>query len=207
MNRHCCGMCSGGLDFRRPGFHNKAMRRVFIIGLVALLAASCAPVLDRRLMREGERNIRFDELRVNPEAHKGTLYILGGLVVETKFTALGSQLEVLSVPVDSYGYLEEGERSGGRFLAVYPRERGLLDPLIYKKGREVTLAGVFRELRKGKIDEMEYDYPVFEIRQIHLFEERSPYNAMYAYPYYPSYPYPYWYNPYWGPWPPPPGWW
>jgi len=185
------------------------MRRLFIIGMVALLAASCAPVLDRQLMREGRRNVPFDELRANPDAHKGMLYILGGLIVEARFTAQGSQLEVLSVPIDSSGYLEESERSGGRFLAVYPKDKALLDPLIYKKGREITLAGEFREIRKGKIDELEYDYPVFEIRQLHLFEERTYYNNLYPYPYYysPYYPYPYGYNPYWGPWPPPPGWW
>ena len=32
----------------------------------------------------------------------------------------------------------------------------MLDPLVYRKGREITLAGDFVEVRKGKIDEMEY---------------------------------------------------
>ncbi len=186
------------------------MRKLLLIGAIIVFAVSCAPVLDRKLMREGQRNVPFDELRADPEAHKGSLYILGGLIVETRFAEQGSQIEVLSLPIDSYGYLEESERSSGRFLAVYPKDKALLDPLIFKKGREIALAGEFRGIRKGKIDDMEYDYPVFEIRQIHLFEEHLPYNQ-YPYPYapYPPYytPYPYWYNPYWGPWPPPPGWW
>ena len=181
------------------------MKRLIAIGLVSLLVASCAPVLDRQLMREGQRNVSFDELRSNPDAYKGKLFILGGLIVETRFAEQGSQIEVLAVPIDSSGYLKEYERSSGRFLAIYPKSKALLDPLVFKRGREVTLAGEFREIRKGKIDEMEYEYPVFEIRQIHLFEEQQYYN-MYPYPYYPYYPYPYWY-PYWGPWPPPPGWW
>ncbi len=177
-----------------------------IVLTVAL--TGCAPVLDRELMREGQRTVSFDELRAHPDVHRGKLYILGGLIVETRFAEEGSQLEVLSVPVDSYGYLKESERSNGRFLAVYPKSKGLLDPVVYKKGREVTLAGEFRDIRKGKIDEMAYDYPVFEIRQIYLFEEpRYDYAYPYPYPYYYGYgPYPYWYNPYWGPWPPPPGW-
>ncbi len=185
------------------------MRRLCIIGLLSLLTVSCAPVLDRQLMEEGQRNVSFDELRANPDVYTGKLYILGGLIVETRFTEPGSQLEVLAVPVDSHGYLEESERSGGRFLAFYPKDKALLDPVIYKKGREIALAGVFREIRKGKLDDMEYDYPVFEIRQIHLFEDQTQYYYnRYPYPYYyPYYPYPYWYNPYWGPWPPPPGWW
>jgi outer membrane lipoprotein len=191
------------LTLRFYDFIINSMKRIIAIGLVSLLLSSCAPVLDRQLMREGQRNVSFDELRSNPDAYRGKLFILGGLIVETRFTEQGSQLEVLSVPVDSSGYLKESERSNGRFLAVYPKSKALLDPIIYKKRREVTLAGEFREIRKGRIDEMEYEYPVFEIRQIYLFEEQQYYN-MYPYPYY---PYPYWYNPYWGPWPPPPGWW
>ena len=179
------------------------MKSLLIISVVFFLLVSCAPVLNRELMREGQRNISFDELRANPDVYKGRLYILGGLIAETRFTEKGSQLEVLAVPVDSSGYLMLNERSSGRFLAVYPKGKGLLDPIVYKKGREVTLAGEFHEIRKGRIDEMEYDYPVFEIRQIHLFEEQQYYNRS-PYPYY---PYPYWYDPYWGPWPPPPGWW
>ena len=190
---------------RPPDFIINIMKRVIAIGMASLLFASCAPVLDRQLMREGQRNVSFDELRSNPDAYKGRLYILGGLIAEARFTEQGSQLEVLAVPVDSHGYLEEHERSSGRFLAVLSRSKALLDPIVYKRGREVTLAGEFREIWKGKIDEMEYEYPVFEIRQIHLFEEH--YYNTYPYPYYPYYPYPYWYNPYWGPWPPPPGWW
>ena len=185
---------------------NRTMKKIIFIVSASLLLFSCAPVLNRTLMREGERNIAFDLLREAPDAYKGRLFILGGLIVETRFTDNGSQMEVLSVPVDSYGYLKETERSQGRFLAIYPRDKGLLDPLVYKQGREVTLAGEFLETRKGKIDDMEYVYPVFEVKQIYLWEEQKEY---YAYPYNPYYyyPYPYWYNPYWGPWPPPPGWW
>ena len=56
--------------------------------------------------------------------------------------------------------------------------------MVYKKGREVTLAGEFLELRKGRIDEMEYVYPVFEIKEIYLWEERQEYYIPYYYPYY-----------------------
>ena len=78
---------------------------------------------------------------------------------------------------------------------------------MYKKGRDITLAGIFLESRKGKIDDMEYVYPVFEIRQIYLWDEQPNYNYnLYPYPY-GYYANPYWYHPYWGPWPPPPGWW
>jgi outer membrane lipoprotein len=184
------------------------MKKIFLITVTSLILFSCAPVLDRKLMNEGVRNVPFSELREAPDAYRGKIFILGGLIVETRFTEIGSQIEALYVPVDSYGYLKENEHSMGRFLAISPSERGLLDPLIFTKGREITLAGEFLEIRNGKIDEMEYAYPVFEIKQIYLWEEREYYYP--GYPYY--YPYPYWwYDPWWRPYPgpyspPPPGW-
>jgi outer membrane lipoprotein len=181
------------------------MKKQAII-VLSLILFACAPVLDRTLMKEGDRNVPLDQLRGNPEAYKGRLYVLGGVIVDAKFVSSGSQLEVLAVPVDSSGYPAETTRSGGRILALYPREKGLLDPMVYKKGREVTLAGTFVEARKGKIDDMDYVYPLFEIRDIHLWEEERDY-AMYPFYPYNYYAYPSWYYPYWGPWPPPPGWW
>jgi outer membrane lipoprotein len=189
------------------------MKRIVIIVIGSLMLYACTPVLNRELMQAGARNVPLSQVRENPDANKGKLFIFGGVIVETKITDAGSQIEVLSVPVSNLGYLSDREQYGGRFLALYPRTSGMLDPLVYKKGREITLAGTNIENRQGTIDEMEYVYPVFEIKQIYLWEEQRDYYVVPAYPYYYySYPYPYgwydpWYDPWWwGPYPPPRGW-
>ena len=169
------------------------MKKVLIILSVSLILMSCSPVLNRELMQQGAREFSLAHLLETPEVFQGKLFILGGLIVETRFTEKGSQIEALHVPVDSYGYLESSAHSQGRFLALYSKSKGLLDPMVYKKRREVTLAGEFLELRKGKIDEMEYVYPVFEIKEIHLWEERRDYDSP-AYPYYYPYYDPYYYR-------------
>jgi outer membrane lipoprotein len=162
---------------------------MLIVMGAAMLLAACSPVLNRELMRQGVRDVPFEQLRQEPDVYKGKLFILGGMIVNTRLTEAGSQIEALYLSVDSHGYLNEGEHGQGRFLALYPKSKGLLDPVVYKKGREITLAGEFLELKKGKIDEMEYVYPAFEIRAVYLWDEyRDYYNA----PYY--YPYPYYYN-------------
>lgn len=180
------------------------MKRVLTILFAVLLLTACAPVLSRELMKEGTRKVSLDQLRESPDNYKGRLFILGGVIVNSKFTETGTQIEALYVPVDSFGYLEEGEHAGGRFLAISPKSKRLLDPVVYKKGREVTLAGEFLESRKGKIDDMEYVYPVFEIKQIYLWQEPTYYYAPYYYPYYNNYPFMYdpWGRPYPSPyWP------
>ncbi len=168
-----------------------------MLALMTLVA--CTPVLDRRLMDEGAREFDPAHLIETPEVFKDHLFIFGGVIVDTKLTATGSQIEGVFVPVDRYGYLQDPSHYRGRFIAIYPRTKGLLDPMIYKKGREITLAADFVEVRKGKIDEMEYSYPVFEVRQAYLWDQYVNYPYYYA-PYYPYYyGYPYYYDP-WGPW-------
>ena len=176
------------------------MKRAQILGLVALslMFFSCAPVLNREYLREGSSEASFQLLSENPNEYKGRLFILGGIIVHTKFTAAVSQIEAMQVPVDGSGYFQETGRSEGRFLAVLPKDGMMLDPAVYRRGRRITLAGEFVELRKGRIDEMEYVYPVFRIKQIYLWHYPAPY---YYYGYYGPwfYPYPYYYwDPWWG---------
>jgi len=180
------------------------MKRITLIVIGFGLLVACAPVLNREMMRDGIRSIPLSQIRANPDAYKGQLFVFGGVVVETRVTAIGSQIEGIYIPVDASGYLKGRATAEGRFLALYPQARGMLDPLIYKKGREITLAGIFVEARAGKIEEMEYSYPVFEIKQVYLWELRQDNYMVPAYPYY-SYPLG-GYDPWWRPFPPPPGW-
>lgn len=163
--------------------------KLAIVLLAGLLSVcSCVPVLDRTYMREGLREVSFAELRQNPEASKAKLYILGGVIVRTRFIEEGSQLEAMHVPVDRLGYLGDSGRSEGRFLALMPKDKQVLDPVIFHTGRKVALAAEFVETTKGKIDEVEYVYPVFLIRQIRLFSEERRYIQT---PIYDPWPWPY----------------
>lgn len=176
---------------------------------MAVIIAACAPVLRREVMDAAVRGLSPQEIKRSPEINKGKLFILGGVIVNTKVTSEGSLIEALYVSVDSRGYLESVKTSDGRYLALYPKEYGILDPMIYRNGREITLAGEFIGTREGRIDEADYLYPLFEIREIYLWEERRDYYGPYYYPYYPYYPY--YYDPFFydrpffrhrfGPWP------
>jgi outer membrane lipoprotein len=164
----------------------------------AFLVTSCvAPVLSKSYLQEGERTVSFVQLRESAEQYKGKLFVLGGVIVRTRLIKAGSQIEAMHVPVDGSGYFEESGRSEGRFLAVLPKDGSMLDPAVFRRGRRVTLAGEFIGTRNGRIDEMEYTYPEFRIRQIYLWPKERYY---YAPPYYYDpwfYPYPYYY---WDPW-------
>ena len=163
------------------------MKKLFLILPVIMSLFSCAPVLRVDLMKTGTFDARLQEIKDNPETYKGQLFILGGIIAGTTATEKGSMIEALYVPVNSRGYLKWATASHERFLAVFSEK--FLEPLIFSKGREVTLAGEFVEVRKGRIEEMEYTYPLFEIKELYLWEERKDY-------YYVEPPYPYWNPPY-----------
>jgi len=177
------------------------MRKYYLIILLAgLLMSSCTPVLSRNLISIGIFNDGLSEIKQAPDSYKGRLFIFGGIIVKTETTKEGSLIEAIFVPVNSLGYLKSYTTSGGRFLALY-KSREILDPLIFSQKREISLAGEFMEIRKGKIGEMDYDYPLFEIKEIHLWEEVKERDYYY---YYMPPPAPYWYyrhgpyDPWWG---------
>lgn len=189
------------------------MKRTCILGVSVVLflaVSSCAPVIRKDLMDAGIRDVPLSEVKKKPDLYAGKLFILGGIIANTKVTPEGSQIEALYVPVDSMGNLRESGRDG-RYLALFPEESGMLDPVIYSSGKRITVAGEFMGTRLGEIDETKYVYPFFRIKEIHLWEERMYYYPPpYYYPYYSSpygwdSPYPFW----WGasPWGYRPFWW
>lgn len=110
----------------------------------------------------------------NPSVYQGRIFILGGAIVSCSLTEAGSVVEAVQIPVDSNGYLKETEPSTGRYLAFYPKEFGVLDPVVYRAGRRITLAGKLTGTRPGKIEEMVYEFPYFEIIQVYLWDEGRP---------------------------------
>jgi outer membrane lipoprotein len=171
------------------------IKRVLIV-LLALFLASCTYVIRKDLMGQGTRNPSLDALIQNPDAYRGKLFILGGLIARTTLKPEGSQVEAIYVSVDSFGLPEEATLTAHRYLALYPRDQGVLDPLIYKESTKITVAGIFTGTTQSKVDDMEYVFPVFNVIQIHL-EKKEP---AVVYEYYPYYWGPGWWGYPWGPW-------
>lgn len=179
------------------------MKKIIFLIAVVFLVSSCAHVISKPVREQARTDIPFIAIKENIDKYKGTVFILGGVIITTINTEEGSIIEAIQTPVDRYGSIIDTDKSSGRFMAI---EKGYLDPLIYKKGREITIAGELIGSRKKKIGEIEYTYPFFEIKEVYLWKEEKGY---YYYP--PAYPpymyrYPYWwYDPWWyGPYYPPP---
>ncbi len=164
---------------RRPGLFASAGVMVLLLSLVG-----CASVISKQVRSEATGDLSLREVLVSPERYEGKVVIWSGTVLEAKNTPEGTLLKVLQKPADFQDRPKVTDVSEGRFLAL---ERRYLDPAIYAKGREVTVAGTIVGKRTLPQGDIEYTYPLLEVKDLHLWRERIP-DVYYAYPYY-GYPY------------------
>lgn len=170
----------------------------FIMSTVAvLLLSGCAPVISGEYLQKA-KELGFDQIRENPEANINSIFILGGTIADIEITPEGTELEVVQHPVSRYGDIMDRDISQGRFLLKTQKQ---LDPLIYRKGRLITVAGELIGTKTRLLHGKEYRYPVLEAKEIHLWKRHrqapTPYifNPAFYPLYYYEYPY-YWYDPY-----------
>ncbi|MFH0811001.1 MAG: Slp/YeaY family lipoprotein [Pseudomonadota bacterium] len=141
--------------------------------------------------------VDFARVTANPDQFKGQTVILGGQVVSAEPTTEGTLLTMLETKTDDAERPQSAETSRGRFMALY---KGFLDPQIYAKGRQVTVAGQVEGSRLAKVGQLEYRYPYIMAEQVYLWPRPDPayYYAPYGYGAY--WPYgPYFHGPF-GPW-------
>jgi outer membrane lipoprotein len=169
----------------------KSLRYILLATL--FFAVACAPVFKEEIMANSTINPVPAELNSSPESFKGKMFIFGGRIVNTRTTKDGMVIEAIFLNVDSRGNIDENNRYVGRFLAILPKEKGLIDPLIFRTGKDVTIAGIYRGIRTQMMDKLEYGYSYFEIAAMRLWEENAYYYGPVFYTPYPQFYW--WYGP------------
>ncbi len=77
-------------------------------------------------------------------------------------------MEVLQLPLDEWHQpMRERTASHGRFLAL---NKKFLDPATFPPQTRVTIVGEIMGSRIGPLDEMDYQYPMLEIKDLHIWE-------------------------------------
>ena len=169
-------------------------RMIVVIVIAAILFSGCAHVISEDVLKEVNTDINFAELRKNPLAYQGEMVLLGGVIVKVMYKQDRTLLEIYQTEMDREERPVSLDVSGGRFLAQYNE---FLDREIYRKGREVTVAGKVKGAKIMKLGEIDYHYPYILIKEIHLWKEKKP-EIYEPYPWYPMGPWDMW-GP-WGPW-------
>lgn len=106
----------------------------------------------------------------------------GGEIVNVSIEQEYTVLEVVQMALTNTSRPKNENESAGRFKLFY---KGLLDPVIYKKGKKVTALGTISDPVSGNIDALEYSFPTLVVQNIYLWSD--PKNVRWAVGYNPYY--------------------
>ena len=140
-------------------------------------------------LKKVDRTVSLTKIQKNPASYYGTLVILGGEVLSAKRLPDHTQLTILHLPLaDDEEPTTDKTQSTGRFQAV---KTDFLDPAIVPAGTRITIVGEVSGTTIGKLDEMEYTYPVITIEHFTVWPDQMDPHDYYGYPFF----YPYGYRP------------
>ena len=167
----------------------------YLIVAIALLILSGCSVISQEIRQDVTRDVTIMAVQSNPEMYQGRKVIWGGSIISLKNLKDFTVIQVLQHPLDVRDRIKTRKESSGRFLVVVA---GYLDSEIYKKEKEIIVAGTVDGVRVEPINEMEYAYPVLKPIEMKLFDpiDDSSYERLSPFHYPPYYYDPYYSDPY-----------
>ena len=163
------------------------MRNIATIFAVLMLFG-CAAMGPLPISKAPVANLPVAEVRTDPTRFIGTEVRWGGVITQVENKAKETLVEIVSRPLTRSGQPRESGGSGGRFIASF---QGFFDPVVYKKGMQLTVLGSITGQTKRSIGEHDYSFPLVSATASYLWPElQEP--AYYDYP-------PFWW--YYDPWP------
>lgn len=118
-----------------------------------------------------DRELRPADVQAEPETTRQRTVLWGGRIVHTENLADRTRIEVVSYPLDDRSQRPLDDRQpGARFLVYHD---GYLETAEFEAGRSITVRGRVDGTEAGRIGEADYEYPVVQSRDIHLWPPRT----------------------------------
>jgi outer membrane lipoprotein len=141
------------------------IRLLLLVPFLAALAG-CATYPISKNLRQESRPVALTRVLENPETARGSTVIWGGRIIRTVNSTNGVAIYVLALPLNHYEQPRPDANSEGRFIA---RSTQFLDPEIFQPGRLITVAGTIAGIEAGRIQKVQYSYPVLGLKEIYLW--------------------------------------
>lgn len=123
-------------------------------------------------------NVRTVDAALEPLAivHRPAAFIgrevrWGGIIIAVNNRPRSTRIEILAYPLDRIGHPEVNGMPFGRFFAEVP---GYVEPMIYRRGRAVTVVGRVRGVIHGRIGRAPYVFPDISGQVLHLWPRQRP---------------------------------
>ncbi len=179
----------------QPTDHKKPMKP-YLLALCLLLNA-CS-TLPPAIENAPEPDIAYHQANQDLNSYKNAKVRWGGLIIDVENEQNFSIVQIMNYPLDSFGRPQLSQPTEGRFVIKTPE---FLDPAIYTKNSEITVAGSLQGTIERIIDKKHIYPPLILASTIYLWPayERSNYYGYgggfgFGYPYYGFYGYPYYYG-------------
>lgn len=135
--------------------------------LSSIFFCGCTAVISEQSRKLVDTDATFKSVKETPQNYIGKHTLVGGRIAGVRNGSEGAQLEIVQFDLDNRGYPEDSFLSHGRFLAT---SSSYLDPLVFRAGMLMTLVGEIKGKKTLRLDDMDYTYPVIEIREWHLWK-------------------------------------
>lgn len=141
------------------------MRIVSLLFVTLLTACSAAKP---SLFATSANDISYQQLiqRVDQYQHETVRW--GGVIVEVENTEDRARLTVVHFPLTRYGKPITSKDSDGRFVVLSER---FLDPIIYKKGKLITVIGQVDGFETQQVDRRTLTLPIILLQENYLWPE------------------------------------
>ena len=139
-----------------------------LLASCVLFCTACVSVPEKLELPENTNPVEFAQAKSLNSAIVGQKARWGGVIASVKNNAKNTMVEVVNFPLTGSLRPKSGDETEGRFRLYF---NGLLDPVIYQKGRSITAVGNVAELEAGKIGDHEYQFPVLKDASVHLWKK------------------------------------
>lgn len=152
------------------------MIRYCVLVAVFLVSSACVhKPLETNLVTMDIAPVEVTANASGDEDAQGGVVLWGGVILSSENLATGTQIEVLSYPLDHLQRPDSRRTATGRFLIVHP---DYLETLDYAPGRLLTLTGTLAGTETGKIGSADYQFVKLVPDQVYLWsrsgEDHSP---------------------------------
>lgn len=136
---------------------------LFLSSSIFFINACATPVFDSPLIN---KNLIYASALNSFDIMKDQTLMWGGVILSGKNLKDTTELEILAYPLDGAGEPVNDENSYGRFLAI---KKGYLELGEFAKDRQITVMAQLVVLRKNKVGDSEYVYPVVKVQEIKIW--------------------------------------
>lgn len=151
------------------------MNKSYVVGLILpLILSACSTIPEQVRTMDEQILVSYADVKNDPAGKQAAKARWGGVIAEVENRKDYTVLEVVNFKLNHSTKPVSANESLGRFKVYY---KGLLDPVIYQKGKSVTAVGVITTAEQGKIGELDYQFPVLMASGIYLWKETPKVNV------------------------------